>query len=138
MSMGYKGKLLIGTAGTTAATPVTNVQDVDYTTAPTKGDTSERGDGSAPVIEYEQVAALKPTITFKMREKSGDSNLTTLKTAAYTGAALAVRYLNASGGTGFDGDMTFEIKNTQPLKDTQMWEFTGTATNENRAATLNS
>lgn len=138
MSMGYKGKFYIGTAGTQAATLVTNCQDLDYSVALTKGDTTERGDGSAPPIEYEQVAARKPTITVKIREKSGDTNLLALKAAALTGGAIAVRYLYETGSLGFDGDMTFELKNTQALKDTQMNEFVGTATNELRSATLNS
>ncbi len=137
MSMGYKGKLFVGNAGARATNLVTNCEDVDYSITLTKDDTSERGDGSAPPIEVEQVAGRKPAITIKIREKDGDTNLAAMKAAAYAGAPIAVLYLNAAGGSGFDGDMTFDIKNTQPLKGKQVWEFSGTATNELRDPLLN-
>lgn len=136
MSQGYKAILYYGTAGSTAATQVTNCEDLQYNIDPEKGETTTRGDGSSVPLKYERVTALGAEVTWKMVDKV-DSTLSALRAAAATGAAVAIKVLNKSGGTGFDGDVTLRVSAPFPLKGITMFEFTATPTDENRAASLN-
>lgn len=134
---GYKYLIYIGTVGSTAATQLTNVEDVDYDTAPEYGETTVRGDGSAIPIVTEVATAIKPTITWKMTNKQSDTNLATLIAAARTGAPIAVRVKAPSTGLGYDGDCNISVKSSAPLKGVTMHEFTATANDEYRTPSLN-
>lgn len=136
--MGYEAILYYGSAGSTAATQLTNCQDLEYSLDPEKGETTVRGTGSSVPIVTSRVTAIKPQITWKMIYKTGDASLTALRAAAATGAAVALRYVPVSGGTGFDGDCTLSIKNGAPLKGDQTFEFTAEPTDETRTPLLNS
>lgn len=129
-TMGYETLLYLGTAGATASSQVTNAVDVDYNLDPQRGDTTTRGDASAVPIETSRVTSIKPTVTFKSLNKLADTLLATLLTAAATGAPLAVRTKSGSTGKGYDGDMTFTVKHSSPLKGEGAFEFTGEATEE--------
>ena len=136
--MGYEGQLLYGTAGSTAATLVTNCVDLDYDTAAEKAPTTVRGAGTTPPIETERVTSIKPTITWKMLNKPADTTLSALVAAARTGAAVALRTKSYSAGTGYDGDCTLSVKNGMTLKGEASFDFTATATDdEGRAPLLN-
>jgi hypothetical protein len=134
---GYKGKLYVGTAGSTAGTEVTTIEDLQYDTEAEKVETTVRGDGSAAPIVTEVVVAIKPTITFSMFEKSDDANLTTFRAAARTGAAIALRTKAHSSGLGFDGDAVLSVTHEMTLKGASKYNFTATANDELRAVQLN-
>lgn len=136
--MGYEALLYYGAAGSTAATQITNATDIDYSISPSRGTTTVRGSGSSVPIATSRVTQLDPTITWKMVYKTSDTTLTALRSAAATGAAVAIRYIPKSGGTGFDGDMTLEVKNGAPLNGEQTFEFTAKPTDESRTPSLNS
>jgi hypothetical protein len=128
--MGYEAQLYYGTAGTTAATQITNAIDVDYNLDPERGDTTTRGTGSSPPVVTSRITAIKPTVTFKMLNKPADTTLASLITASTTGAAVAIRTKSYSSGLGFDGDMTLAMKEGAPLKGEGTFEFTCEATEE--------
>jgi hypothetical protein len=135
-AMGYEGKFYYGTAGATANLLVENVVDLNYDKDPERGNTTIRGDGSAPPIVTSRVTGLKPTITWKMINRTADAALTAFRAAAATGAALALRTKDHSTGKGFDGDMTLSEKEGQPLHGEQTFEFTAEATRELRQPQL--
>jgi hypothetical protein len=130
--MGYETLLYYGTAGDTAATQITNAIDVDYNLDPERGETTVRGNGTSPPVVTSRVTALKPTVTFKMLNRPTDTALIALLAAAKTGAPVAIRTKHepGEGGKGFDGDMTFSVKQSAPLKGEAAFEFTGEATEE--------
>lgn len=128
--MGWEDQLYYGAAGSTAATQVTNCEDLDYNLDPEKGETTVRGAGTSIPIVTEKVTALKPTITWKMLNKPNDTTLAALIAAAKTGAAVALRTKSYSSGLGFDGDVTLGFKKGAPLKGQGVFEFTATATDD--------
>jgi hypothetical protein len=135
---GWQGLLYYGTAGSTAATQVTNATDLDYTTEPEKAETTVRGAGSSVPIVTEDVVALKATITWTMILKTDDTTLVALLAAQRTGAAVALRTKSYSSGLGYDGDCTLSVKNGMPLKGQNTFEFTATPTDSSgRAPQLN-
>ena len=85
--MGYEGQLFYGTAGATAAVQVTNCVDLNYDTDPERGDTTVRGDGLNVPVVTSKVTGLKPSLTWKMLNKTSDTTLTALLAAALTGSA---------------------------------------------------
>lgn len=136
--MGYEGILKYGTAGSSAATLVTNCVDLDYDTSVTRGNTTVRGAGTSPPIGTSRVTGIKPTITWKMLNKPADTTLAALIAAARTGAAVALRTISHDTGKGFDGDVTLEVKNGMPLDGEATYEFSAEATDdEGRAPLLN-
>lgn len=136
--MGYEGQLFYGTAGSTAGTLVTNCVDLDYDTSVTRGNTTVRGAGTSPPVGTSRVTGIKPMLTWKMLNKPADATLAALIAAARTGAAVALRTKSYSAGTGFDGDVTLEVKNGMPLDGEQTFEFSAEATDdEGRAPLLN-
>jgi hypothetical protein len=137
MSAGYKGILYYGTAGSTAATQVTNCVDLNYDTALTKVSTMTRGDGSGPPTNYEEAVSRNATITWSMLHKT-DATLTALLAAARVGdVAVALRTKANSTGTGFDGDCTVSVVHDMTLSGQSIYNFTATPTDRNRAASLN-
>lgn len=128
--MGYETQLFYGTAGAQAAIQITNATDVEYNMDPERGDTTTRGDGTAVPIITSRVTGIKPTVTFTMLNKPEDTQLAAMIAVAKTGAPIAIRTKNYSGGLGYDGDMTFGKKDGAPLKGTGTFEFTGEATEE--------
>lgn len=128
--MGYEAQLFYGTAGTTAATQITNARDVQYNIDPTRGDTTKRGVGTSVPIDTSKVTSLKPTITWSMLNKPSDTTLTALLAAAATGAAVALRTKNYSSGLGFDGDVSLQVANGAPLRGEATFDFTAEATDD--------
>lgn len=136
---GFEAQLFYGTAGSTAATQITNATDINYNLEPTKASTTVRGAGSNLPIETERVVSIKPTVTWTMLNKPSDTTLAALRAACSTGAAVALRYKSYSSGTGFDGDVTLSIENGAPLNGIATFNLTATATDdEGRDPTLNS
>lgn len=122
---GYRKKLLIGTAGATAATPLLNVQDIDIDHMPEYADTSDRGDGdSVPNADRVEVSR-DCKISFSVVAKESDTNLVTMCAAAMnkTETALAFKVTDPILGTEFDGDVFLKLKDTAKLKGAQLYEF---------------
>jgi hypothetical protein len=128
--MGFEQKLYIGTAGTTAATQVTNATDVDYDLQPEKGSTTGRGTGATVPIKTERVTQLGATVNWKMLNDPADAVLILMIAAAKTGAPLALKVTTKSGAVLFDGDCTLSKKHSGPLSGESMYDFTGTPTKE--------
>jgi hypothetical protein len=135
---GYEGILYYGAAGSTGSEQVTNCEDLNYDTEPERVETTVRGAGTSPPIVTSKVVALKPTITWSMLLKTGDTTLTALLAAARTGAAVALRTKSYSSGLGFDGDCTLGVTHEMTLKGQSKFNFTAEATDdEGRAPQLN-
>lgn len=134
---GYEGLLYYGTAGSTAATLLTNVEDLNYDTQPDKAETTIRGDGTAAPIKTDKVVAIGATITWSMLNKTTDTNLIALIAAARTGAIVALRTRAASTLLGYDGDVTLAVTHEMTLKGISKFNFTATANDENRVPKLN-
>lgn len=136
--MGFEGLLYRGVAGTTAATQVTNSRDITEGFGTEQGETTERGDGSAPPITYKRVTGRNYNIKWNMTEDSGDASLTAIKAAAAAGTPIAIRTKSYSAGTGVDGDVIITaIDQGKPLKGEQTVDITAEPNNDNRAFQFN-
>jgi len=121
---GYEGLLYYGSAGSTAATQVTNARDVNYAYSTVTADITTRGDGSAPPIEERIAVGRKlDDLSWSMVEKSNDTTLSAMKAAAAAGSLIALRTKAHGSGTGFDGDVYVSCKQGMPLGDAQTWDF---------------
>ena len=81
--MGWEGEIYYGPAGVTAPTKITNSGDITYELDFDEGDTTERGDGTAPPIETMEVTVRKiSALTLQMLNKEGDTTLAALLSAA--------------------------------------------------------
>lgn len=125
--MGYEARIFYGTAGTTAASPMPNVRDFSEDSPTTFGNTTTRGDSSAPPIATSGAAMIDWEATWTMINKTGDAGLVAVRAAAKAGTALAIRTIDYTGGTGFDGDCVFSISKEFPLDGEQAVEVTARA-----------
>lgn len=132
--MGFEGELYYGTAGTTAATKITNVTDESISIDPEKAGTTIRGTGSAKPINTEQVVAISWQAEWTMLNKTDDNTLEALRVAATAGDPVALRMKDYSSGKGYDGDVTLAVKHGKPLKGEQTYVFTATPTDESGRA----
>lgn len=135
--MGFEGQLFYGTAGSTAATQITNCRDIAYNVDTETGETTTRGDGSAPPIKTERVTGRMVDITWQMLNKTTDTSLTALIAAAVAGNPVAIRTKSYSSGLGFDGDVILKFKLNKPLKGEQTYDWTATPNDDSRAPSLN-
>lgn len=122
--MGFEGLAYYGVAGSTAATLLTNTRDMAYNLATDKGDTTVRGDGTAPPIGTSRVTRRNFTITFNMVNKEGDTALEAMRVAAYAGTPVAIRMKDYASGKGYDGDVILECDHGKPLGGEQTYDFT--------------
>lgn len=127
---GYQGQLFYGTAGATAATQVTNCEDLNYDNEAERASTTVRGTGATPPINTSKVVALSAVITWSMLMKSDDATLTALLAAQRTGAAVALRTKSYASGTGFDGDVTLSVTHEMTLKGQSKFNFTAEPTDD--------
>ncbi len=125
---GWQGIIKYGTAGSTAATQLTNVEDLNYNTDIEKIETTIRGDGTTIPKKVETAVALTAEITWAMFEDTADAALTALRAAERTGAAVAIRTLSHSSGTGFDGDCILSMTHEMTLKGQSKYNFTASPT----------
>lgn len=127
IKMGFEGLVYFSdTTGSTAATLLENCKDVAYNLEVDKGNTTVRGDSSAPPIETEDVTIRRVSIEFMMIKDTTDTALEALLTALYAGSAVALRLKDYSAGKGFDGDCTGTVANGEPLNGEQTLQFTFT------------
>ena len=131
--MGFEGEIYYGAAGATAATLLTNIRDENYDFDHGSGDTTVRGDGTAPPIETGRVTSRKVTLGWNMTNDPTDTALAALLAAAYGGTPVAIRTKDRAAGKGFDGDVYLKVKHGKPLKGEQTYDFSvDIVTRENR------
>jgi hypothetical protein len=135
--MGFEGEMYYGAAGATAATKITNSQDINYELDFDEGDTTERGDGTLPPIETVEVTVRKISgLTLQMLNKEADATLAALLSAAATATPVAIRTKDKAAGKGVDADFFVKWKHGMPLKGQQTLEFTFRPTDRLRAVQL--
>lgn len=122
--MGFEGEAFIGTAGTTGATRLENSRDITYSVDTEMGDTTVRGDSSAPPIGTEEVTKRVLAITVQMINDTTDTAFATMMAAAFNATRIALRLKDRSAGKGFDGDVTLTASNPYPLNGEQVIDFT--------------
>jgi hypothetical protein len=129
---GWERKLYIGTAGSTAATQLTQgVTDVDVQKPKERASTTDRGDGSAVPREHQQVVGRSAEVKWKQRYYDSDSNLNTIIAAAESGAGLAIKVERYdSGEVEFDGDCTIDMNSPGPIAGGMEIEFTAIPTKD--------
>lgn len=133
--MGFEGKIYYGTAGSEGTTEITNSRDINYNIDTEKGDTTVRGSSGVP-INTSRVTALGVTVEWTMLNKTDDSTLTALLTAAAAGNPVAIRTKSHSSGLGFDGDAILDVRQGKPIKGEQTYQFTATPNDDNRTPSL--
>lgn len=123
VKMGFEGLVYYGTAGSTGATLLQNVKDISFDMGVERGDTTVRGDSTAPPIKTEDVVTRLSAIEFTMINDSTDTGFAALMTAANTGAGIALRLKDYSSGKGPDADFTLSVSHTMPLGGEQAVTF---------------
>jgi len=129
IKMGFEGVIYTGTAGTTAGTLITDARDVKLSIDPEMGNTTVRGDSSAPPVDTEQVTALKASITLSLINNTAGVPATVLQAllgAGAAGTAVAIRMKDYVSGKGYDGDCNVKWELGAPLKGEQTFDFTFT------------
>lgn len=136
--MGYEGLLYRGTAGSTAATQVTNSRDITESFGTQQGETTVRGDSSVPPIECYRVTARSYDLKWNMTEDDTDTSLTAFKAAAAAGTPIAVRTKSYSSGTGVDMDVIIvSIEQGKPYKGEATVDITAKPCRDNRTPQFN-
>lgn len=129
VKMGFEGQVLYSnTPGSTGATLLENTRDVNYNLETEDGDTTVRGDGSAPPIATSDPTRRVISIDWQMINDITDTHFEALRVKAATGGAVAVRLKDHVTGKGFDGDVTLAMSNPMPLAGEQVVTFTAKPT----------
>lgn len=124
VKMGFEGLLYYGTAGSTAATLLTNCQDIKFDLDVERGNTTVRGTSTSPPVKTSSVTALVVGIEWTMINDITDTALAALKTAVGAGAGVALRGKDYTSGKGPDADFTLKMSNPWPLEGEQAITFT--------------
>ena len=101
--IGLDAKLYRGTAGSTAATLMTNVRKVKLNREKGKGDVSRRGSR----WKLTRVTTISATIDFEMVGSDADLDLLAIAAAWEANTPLAFKCIDKASGKGIDAD--FEI-----------------------------
>jgi len=144
ITMGYEGQVMVGPAGVTATNQLLNTRDMKTTHDPEYGETTVRGNGSAPPMHAEALSAIKWSMTLTMLNNTSDTLLTTYLLAAAAGnsvsggppGVIALRTKNNSAGKGYDGDVNVKVEQGAPLKGEATLDFAFSTNNNLRAASL--
>lgn len=125
VKMGFEGILYYGAPGSTAATQLTNCQDIKFDLDVKRGNTTVRGTSASAPVETASVTSLVVGIEWTMINDITDTALAALKTACGTGAGVALRAIDrSSGGKGPDMDATLKMSAPFPLAGEQAITFT--------------
>jgi len=122
--MGFEGLLYYGPAGSTASTLLENTRDITVTNDVERGDTTVRGNSTAPPIKTADVTAREATIEFVMINDITDTAFAALKQAAADGTGVALRGQDYASGKGPDADYTLSMSQPWPLQGEQVVTFT--------------
>jgi len=131
--MGFQGEIFSGVAGNEGGTRLTNSRDINYDIDTEEGETTVRGDGSAPPMVTSDVTGIILGIEFTMVVDDTDTALAALMAAASIGGLVAIRTKDYQAGKGFDGDCHLKVKNGKPLKGEQTKVFTAKPSRRLRA-----
>jgi hypothetical protein len=134
--MGFEGLIYYGAAGSTAATQITNSQDITISYDNEEGETTVRGSGSSVPIKTSRVTAKGVSIEWTMLVKTDDSTLEALRVAEAAGNPVALRLKDNSAGKGFDGDVILNMQHGLPLKGEQTIKFTAKPNDDSRTPSL--
>ena len=120
---GFEGKVYIGTAGSTAATQLTERTDITLNLTNETADSTAAGDGSSPPLKTEEIVAIAAEVSWSMLYKTEDTNIATMINAAAAGTPIAVKIIrHASDSDAFDGDAFIDFGSSMPLSDNQKFE----------------
>lgn len=101
--LGMNAKLYHGTAGTTAATELTNVRNVTLNLEAGEADVTTRANSGWRAT----VPTLREcTCEFEMVWDPADAGFTAIKNAFLTAGLIALKILDQAGGQGPDGDFS--------------------------------
>jgi hypothetical protein len=122
---GWESTLYRGTAGSTAATQITNATDIELDSTIDYGETTVRGAGTLIPHKDRGPVAIDCKITWTMVVKDSDTSLTVCVAAAVntTPTPLAIKYVNPVTGTLFDGDCYLKMKDGSPLGGAATYDF---------------
>lgn len=114
--MGFKGKLVSGTAGSTPSdAAILKARDVSYKIDSVTDDVSDRDN----IHEVVDVAQIKIGLQFELNNNDSDSLATAIRTAVTTGEAIAIRTRDKASGYGVNADWVLSLSEEQPLKGAQ-------------------
>jgi hypothetical protein len=128
--MGFEGQLYYGVAGSTASTLLENTKDITVTRDVERGDTTVRGDSSAPPIGTGSVTKRMVNVEFTMIHDITDTAFAALKQASANGTGVALRGKDHSSGKGPDADYTLSHGDPWPLAGEQVVTFTAEPTRD--------
>lgn len=131
--MSLDGKLYYGTAGSQAATELTNVQDVTLTLEKAMADTSRRAGAG---WETSKGTLKSMSIEFTMIDDSTDAALAAIKDAWLNNTLLAFYAKDAASGEGPDADFDVVTFNrNEALREAITYSVTIKAAYDTRAPT---
>lgn len=124
VKMGYKGILKYGVSGTTASTQITNCRDIKCNLEATMEEVNGRGDGTALPKQTHRPSELKLSeLSWQMINKSSDTALAALISAAADGTPVALLYQRYDGSTVVDADCYISMENGAPYKGVGTFDF---------------
>jgi hypothetical protein len=113
INRGLDAKLYRGTAGSTAATLVNNVRDLNYDSEWTEEDMSTRGS----TFELSVATMQKVSVNWEMLADDADVDLDAIRSAHETRTPLAFKIVDKAGGKGIDADwIVIKCSRKQGLK----------------------
>jgi len=135
--MAFEGKTYYGPAGAEATLLIENITNENYDYDHDEGNTTVRGNGSAPPVETGQVTVRKVSGGFTMVNDENDTILAALLAAAFGGQPVALRTKSHTSGKGYNGDIILKVKEGKPINGEQTYDFTWRPTRQaNRAPQL--
>ena len=113
--LGMNAKIYFGTAGSTAATELTNVKDVTMSLEAGEADVTTRANqgwrATAPTLR-------ECTAEFEMQWKPSDAGFEAVKTAFLSAGTIALLILTEEDGEGPDGDFSITgFSRSEPLEE---------------------
>lgn len=133
VQIGLDGKFYYGTAGSTAATEATNMEDVTVNLSSTEVDITRRGS----TWEVSKTILLSGEVTGTLQKRESDAFMATVESAYLNKTRIAIYAKSGTSGKGLDADVyVTQMNDNQPLKDKQTYELTFKITDELRTPTF--
>jgi hypothetical protein len=132
VNISLDAKAYYGTAGSSAATELATVGDVDVSITKAEAKTPRRGCSWTLV----RGTLKEMEVTFTIQDNPEDAALATLTAAFIAGTAMAFKFLDTTSGEGPDAD--FEImsmKRSEKIEEAVAYDFTIKPTWSGRAPT---
>ena len=131
IKLGLNAKMYYGVAGSSATTELTNCQDVTLTLEKGEADVTTR----AAAGWRQTVGTLKEgSIEFKMVWDTEDAGFVAIKNAYFNDTPIALKILDAEGGSGLDADFSItKLTREEPLEQALTASVTAKPTYSTRA-----